>query len=622
MPFALGMPSFGTCGGKPPWNATKAVARTASMVIFFFPPRSRAFARFASVTTTFKKCSAGWRRSRVYNPLVAPEQAAQEEAPVGRLWGLIRGRLSREERREVYQEIRDGSTPSIRFYTLIILSTIIAAYGLLSNSTAVVIGAMLVAPLMGPIFGLALALISGNFPLLKRALLSTLIGVLLTVAVAFVIGLVPLNLEPQSEMLSRTAPTLYDLVIAVASGLAGAYAMANPKVAAALPGVAVSVALAPPLAACGLFLAIGSLQGSAGAFLLFLTNLFGIQLAACGVFLLYDLGAEREVRDVGLPRFLLRFAPSFAVLGLMTWYLTVTLVRISEVSRVRSSVVSALEQDFVRRSGARLDEVLSVSKRAGRWEVVVSALTPRPFEAGEIARLQGMLQHRTGMPIHLIVRSLQSHDADASGPVFALPTELERNERLRRDAELLARATENVQSYLQRLPGAALVDLSHRADGDVVQIQATVTGPEAVEPDQVRELEELIRNSLGRPVNLEVRSLLSRSATAQDWLYVPKRDDEPAIPPEELALRSRIDDAVRRRLEALPGARVKQVSHVSVFGARIVRVALEAPSPPSVEVVSQLQLDLRSHVAPGVTLEVRTELVIRPTQIEEGAEQD
>lgn len=557
----------------------------------------------------------------MYNSGVAPEQAVEEEER-GKLWGLVRGRLSREERRQVYQEIRDGSTPSIRFYTLIILSTVIAAYGLLSNSTAVVIGAMLVAPLMGPIFGLALALISGNLPLLKRALLSTLIGVLLTVVVSFAIGLVPLNLEPQSEMLSRTAPTLYDLVIAVASGLAGAYAMANPKVAAALPGVAVSVALAPPLAACGLFLAIGSLQESGGAFLLFLTNLFGIQLAACFVFLIYDLGAEREVRDVGLPRFLLRFAPSFAALGLMTWYLTVTLVHVSEVSRVRSSVVSALEQDFARRSGSRLDEVLSVSKRADRWEVVVSALTPRPFAAGEIARLQGMLQRRTGTPIHLIVRSLQSHDADASGPVFALPAELERNERLRRDADLLAQATENVQAYLEGLPGTALVDLTHRVNGDVVQIQATVTGPNAVEPDQVRELEDLLRASLGRPVTLEVRSLLSRSANAKDWLYMPKRDEEPALPPKEVALRSRIDDVVHRRLEAMPGARVKQVSHVAVFGARVVRVVLESPSPPPVELVTQLQVDLRSYVVPGVTLEVRTELVVRPTLIENGAEQD
>jgi hypothetical protein len=132
----------------------------------------------------------------------------QVEGAVNGFWGLIRGRLSREERREVYRGIRDGATPSIRFYTLIFLSTIIAAYGLLSNSTAVVIGAMLVAPLMGPIFGLALALISGNVPLLKRALFSTLFGVLLTVAVSCVIGLFPLNLEPQSGSSWTFARTL------------------------------------------------------------------------------------------------------------------------------------------------------------------------------------------------------------------------------------------------------------------------------------------------------------------------------------------------------------------------------------------------------------------------------
>lgn len=522
----------------------------------------------------------------------------------------------------MYQEIRDGSTPSIRFYTLIILSTIIAAYGLLSNSTAVVIGAMLVAPLMGPIFGLALALISGNLPLLKRALLSALFGVLLTVGVSFVIGLVPLNLEPQSEMLSRTAPTLYDLIIAVASGLAGAYAVANPKVAAALPGVAVSVALAPPLAACGLFLAEGSLHLGGGAFLLFLTNLFGIQLAACGVFLLYDLGAEREMRDVGLLRFMLRFAPSVAVLGFMTWYLTVTLIRISQTSHLRSSIVSALEEEFARRSGSRLDEILAVTQRTGRWEVVVSALTPRPFDTAEIARLQGLLQARTGERIHLIVRSLQSHDADASGPVFALPGELEQDEKLRRDAEMLSRASEVIQAYLERVPGAALVDITHREQGSDAVFHVLVTAPTALEPRQVQDLQELLRARLTRRVRLEVRSLLSQSADAQDWLYVPKGEDEPRIPEEELALRSRISDVVRRRLEALPGARVKQVSHVLLFGARVVRVTLEAPSAPPVEAVTRLQQDLRSYVAPGLTLEVRTELIVRPAEAEEGAEQD
>ncbi|MCL7454243.1 MAG: universal stress protein, partial [Anaerolineae bacterium] len=146
---------------------------------------------------------------------------------------------------EVYKAIRDGAQPSVDFFVMIGLSAAIAAIGLLQNSPAVIIGAMLVAPLMAAIFGLSLGVVRGDPRLLRRAFTATLQGMLLAIAVAALLTLIiPENGLP-GEVLNRTRPTLLDLGVALASGAAGAYALCRKEVSAALPGVAIAAALVP-----------------------------------------------------------------------------------------------------------------------------------------------------------------------------------------------------------------------------------------------------------------------------------------------------------------------------------------------------------------------------------------
>ena len=193
-----------------------------------------------------------------------------------------------EERRTIVAGIfSDGPgelAPYVfRLTTLTALSTVIAAFGLIANSAAVVIGAMLVAPLMQPIIGLAAALVLGQ----PRREFTSLALIVLTTAEAFVVALlaglaVPsfrvITLTP--ELLARTAPALLDLAIAVAAGAAGAYVTVRPRAGGAIAGVAIAVALVPPLSACGILLAHGNGGLASGAFFLFLTNLVGIVLSA------------------------------------------------------------------------------------------------------------------------------------------------------------------------------------------------------------------------------------------------------------------------------------------------------------------------------------------------------
>ena len=118
----------------------------------------------------------------------------------------------------VHNDIASGSEPELRFYAMVAASTAIATFGLIKNSTAIVIGAMLVAPLMTPIFGIALALVRGDAVLLGRALRAEIAGVVLTIGLAACFGYAMPELEATPEMLDRTTPNLLDLLVAVCAG--------------------------------------------------------------------------------------------------------------------------------------------------------------------------------------------------------------------------------------------------------------------------------------------------------------------------------------------------------------------------------------------------------------------
>ena len=182
------------------------------------------------------------------------------------------------------------------------LASVIASYGLLADSPAVVIGAMVVAMLLGPISGVALGLNEGDTQLLATAGLTLAGGILWILAVAVVVGFIHRDAPLTSEILSRTNTRLFDLVIALAGGAAGAVAVLSPRVGAAIVGVAVATALAPPLAAAGLLAARADLERAGGALLLAATNVIGIQFAFSVVFWVGGYRRFRANRGSGRER--------------------------------------------------------------------------------------------------------------------------------------------------------------------------------------------------------------------------------------------------------------------------------------------------------------------------------
>ena len=215
-------------------------------------------------------------------PRAQPEPAAlgqpppQDQSPE---------RIAREE---LYEDIKDAARSSRVYLAMVVLSTIVAAVGLYYDSVTIIIGAMVIAPLLGPNVALALGTTLGDLSLLRHALLTSLAGIATTMALSVIIG-VFLHVNPASpEVASRTGVGLGDVAVALASGCAGALAFTT-GVSATLIGVMVAVALLPPLVTFGMLLGGGHWTSAMSALSLFLMNLICVNLAGMMTFLVQGI---------------------------------------------------------------------------------------------------------------------------------------------------------------------------------------------------------------------------------------------------------------------------------------------------------------------------------------------
>jgi len=213
--------------------------------------------------------------------------------------------LERAERVALIERFENDARWNTDFVVMMGLASALASLGLLQNSTAVVIGAMLVAPLMSPLLGAGFALVQGNLLLFRDSLRAMSYGVATALVISLFLGTVTPGHEMTIEAEARGAVDLLDLGIALASGMAAAYALARPNVAATLSGVAIAAALVPPLTVVGIALSRHAPFLSGAAAVLFLSNLFGIILGAALAFRL--LGVHASVAESGFPVWVRRF---------------------------------------------------------------------------------------------------------------------------------------------------------------------------------------------------------------------------------------------------------------------------------------------------------------------------
>ena len=218
----------------------------------------------------------------------AQAEPEPESGPCARTIAARGKAAERIGREELYEDIKNGARLSRVYMAMVALSTVVAAIGLNDNSVAVIIGAMVIAPLLGPNVAMSLGITLGDLALLRHGLLTALAGIAAALALSVIIGVL-LNVDPTlPEMASRTRVGLGDIAVALASGCAGALAFTT-GVSATLIGVMVAVALLPPLVTSGLLLGGGHPALATGAFLLFLVNLICVNLAGVSTFLLQGI---------------------------------------------------------------------------------------------------------------------------------------------------------------------------------------------------------------------------------------------------------------------------------------------------------------------------------------------
>ncbi|MFQ5435697.1 MAG: TIGR00341 family protein, partial [Anaerolineae bacterium] len=313
-------------------------------------------------------------------------------------WGKLAGRiawqlqniiprLNLNARTQAYVRIRRSARPSADFFILIGLSALIAALGLIINSPAVVIGAMLVAPLMSPIVGIGMSIVLGDTRFLRLSLGAVARGLALAVFLGTLAGLLQLGRPLTPEILARTQPTLIDLAIALFSGMAGAYALCHSDAAGALPGVAIAAALMPPLAAVGITFAYGDFRSSFGALLLFITNFVAISSAAALVFLALGFRpspAQKERKQVRA-----RTGQMAVVLvALVAVLLGFTTYNLAQDSRQRTRIYEVTAAQVTEVAGAELADLEIVSFADGRLQLEITARSPRPIPYSRVADLQ------------------------------------------------------------------------------------------------------------------------------------------------------------------------------------------------------------------------------------------
>lgn len=317
-------------------------------------------------------------------------------------------------RAEIREAVSSDAALTGTYLAMNVAAAFIAGFGLMENSPAVIIGAMLIAMLFGPIVGIAMALAEADLRLLGRALIAEAVGVACVLAVGLLIGLSTRHLVIGSEILNRTAPGLLDLLIALVGGLAGGFTFLSGSLSSVIVGVAIATALVPPLTTCGILLSRGLPEAAMGAFLLFLANFSAIAFGAMIVFLL--AGYRPAAMEKGLKVLVPRLISVVLLLGLAV-HLFGTLLRTSAQVMLQSNIQKVLAQEIARVPGARLAE-LKLGHQQGMTTAWVVTRTPQPFTPEQVAHLNDLINSAAGQNIGLTVRSVITAETTRYGDVY------------------------------------------------------------------------------------------------------------------------------------------------------------------------------------------------------------
>ncbi|MGB5596302.1 MAG: DUF389 domain-containing protein [Crocosphaera sp.] len=318
-------------------------------------------------------------------------------------------RVPPDMREKLRQELIEDSELDPDFLVLTVSSCFIATLGLLMNSAAVIIGAMLIAPLMLPLRGLALGTLDTDRILVKVSLMTLIMGTIVALLISGVVG--GIFGLPQasfgSEILGRTQPNLADLGVAVAAGAISGFAKIRRRLSDALAGTAISVALMPPLCVVGIALSQKALPLASGAFLLYLTNLLGITLSCIIVFILggYYLNKSQTSQALG---------GLIAMTGILVFPLFISFGNLLRQERFEGKIKTLLENKTVT-VGQQSELVgLKVQWPTFPWSeeyplilVTVQENTKNPITPTQVRLVEKLIEKDLGKKFKLVLRVSQ-----------------------------------------------------------------------------------------------------------------------------------------------------------------------------------------------------------------------
>jgi uncharacterized hydrophobic protein (TIGR00271 family) len=464
--------------------------------------------------------------------------------------------VSAPRAREIVREIAAASRVRGRFFVLLITASMIASFGLIANSTAVIIGAMLVSPLMTPIFGAALGMLRGNPRLLGRAVWSEVLGVILAVGAAYLVGLPQLSFGATTpEMLARTHPNLLDLLVAVFAGFAGTYALLDDRVSPALPGVAIATAIVPPLSTCGLCLSLGAWSGAGGAMLLFLANFVSILVVAL---VMFWAGGLARGRGHSLRRVIVHFGPTVAAFILIAVILTNSLLRITRDRALEICITDTLHQQLAFKHGAELEEHMYRRTPQG-LQVMAIVRSHRTISPTWVTAIEQALESSTGESVDMVVRTVRSRDVCSLGSSLqAVRPNLDGVFLVEKANDFEAReslASQVVREFFENEPGFELTrveyGISHEGESAIV---AYTNAIRLLTQSEVLKLEAKLQERFEDPnLHFFVRVNSSRLRGREGTILVEWSNVRSAGP-ERIQRLPEIEKAIRSAVKLIPDA--------------------------------------------------------------------
>jgi uncharacterized hydrophobic protein (TIGR00271 family) len=415
--------------------------------------------------------------------------------------------------KDVYREV----DMTAGYFIILTLANLIALNGLIQNSSPVIIGAMLISPLMGPILSFGFAFITGDRFIWRKSIIKITLSIILIIGAAAVTTYLSPLKDITNEIISRTRPNLYDLIIAFLSGIAGAMAICTKKnYLTIVPGVAIATAVIPPLSVAGFGLGIWSWRISAGGFLLFFTNCVAIIIATCIIFYFYGfrtaITTEGDVSELKK-----RGAFLFFVLFIISIPLIYTLhTTIAEV-RLRTQIQSTLKKAFDRGRSSSLSTFNYVKKENGKLEINAVVNTVDYLKEAEINRIEEGIKDDLDHDVTLYIEQVKVQPGGLKEatlkpllPVIAPPAPPKRPSEILKSSrdsvtEVVRRSTEKINHMIAP---STISDFSvgFHDKATTVSITMNIKRDRTFSEEEIIWLKRLLSTDLNMPVDLSVET--------------------------------------------------------------------------------------------------------------------